>query len=266
MNTIFFKNHKKKSVKSVIQTPSYGIIIKVISNNVNYERINNKHNLNEHAFDKEVSNEISIQNKCAEHNIAPPILLSKKTGPHEYKIIMRKMQFTLHDYLKKFKGEERDPKLLATLTKLVDKMHGLGVYHSDLHQGNIMVNVKPGTSIINMMRIIDFGNSIDFKKGFAYQNNLGSEFVKDYLLPNNEGSFTHYNTIQGKGQLRNGIRNNWKNIKLVNKLLTDERIAIKATSKRTYSTSNNASKATSKKNSLPSPSKKARMVNTTASS
>ena len=102
MNTIFFKNHKKKSVKSVIQTPSYGIIIKVISNNVNYERINNKHNLNEHAFDKEVSNEISIQNKCAEHNIAPPILLSKKTGPHEYKIIMRKMQFTLHDYLKKF--------------------------------------------------------------------------------------------------------------------------------------------------------------------
>jgi tRNA A-37 threonylcarbamoyl transferase component Bud32 len=107
----------------------------------------------------EVKREICIQNICSQHNLCKPVIdwwLVQNGGV----IISPVMEETIYQklnrinntlYLKSQKyGEKKITTIIKNVWKLVFKLHELGIYHGDCHQGNIMTDENDTMYFIDM--------------------------------------------------------------------------------------------------------------------
>jgi tRNA A-37 threonylcarbamoyl transferase component Bud32 len=133
----------------------YGAVFKVCKDkNCNYAmKVIRNYNIDE------VKREICIQNICAEYNLCKPVIdwwLVQNGGV----IISPVMEETIYQKLNRINntlylksqtyGEKKIATIIKNVWKLVFKLHELGIYHGDCHQGNIMTDGNDNMYFIDM--------------------------------------------------------------------------------------------------------------------
>lgn len=93
--------------------------------------------------------EYSIQKYLSDHEIAPKVHGFEKSGDY-YRFQMKRVKGNL------LYDTRLTQKLFDAIKRKVEKMHSLGVWHGDLHSGNIMIE-RTGKGF--RVYIIDFGRS-----------------------------------------------------------------------------------------------------------
>ena len=99
-----------------------------------------------HKSSKNIQKESDIQHKCAKHGISPKI---KEVNLHCKYIVMDKMDYSLMDLIKKYKG--RIPKKYQQeIINIISKLDQIKVFHGDPNPVNFMVKNKK-------LYLIDYG-------------------------------------------------------------------------------------------------------------
>jgi len=153
--------------------------------------------------------EYDIHMYCAKHNIAPKIIKVgqlKLKGKDYWYIIMKRYGTTLFDYIHNQKNKKIRADDFDKIKEVIEKMHEIGVYHEDLHEGNIMFDVD-GKNIKNI-KIIDFGLSSKYNKPLRSSNNLPF---------NKRNQIYNYEIFERLLNLKfpAGMRNNWHQLKYI---------------------------------------------------
>ena len=119
-------------------------------------------------------NEIEISKVAGDHGISPKIYdsyvcVNNKDSSCYGVIYMEYIKgLTLSDFLYKYYSKENVLIIRRLLEEKINKLHNLGILHSDLHSDNVMV-VMDGSNIKDVV-IIDFGFS-QYIKDYIYHRN-----------------------------------------------------------------------------------------------
>lgn len=104
-----------------------------------------------------IKSELEVTELMSKKGLGPKLYDSyvcKTMGkPHLYLVLEYYNRRSLSDYLQD--GNILDEEQIGDISKLIGKMHDLGVIHSDLHAGNILVHQNPNGSL--RFAIGDFG-------------------------------------------------------------------------------------------------------------
>ena len=145
------------------------------------------YNLEMYAKSNAIEKELAIQKELKDLNvngvIAPKVVDYFKEGKF-FVIQMEKLDaVSLKDIREKnlplpenFNIDE----CFLDLTLYVAEMHKLGIYHQDLHEGNIMIDLKTGK-----LRVIDFGRAEMREDVKAINDNIKQRMI-DGMIANDE--------------------------------------------------------------------------------
>ena len=137
----------------------------------------NEYDLSKGLFTADmIQNEIKITKKMSDLGIGPKLydtFVCKPDGePYIFFVMEYFNQNALDVYL--YNGGFITPDDTKTISRLVNRMHAAGVVHTDLHPGNILVNLSPNGKL--RFAISDFGLA-----RFASEHVKHSK-AKDHLL------------------------------------------------------------------------------------
>lgn len=153
---------------------------------------------------QKINNEIEIHKYCARHGIAPRIL-GVKYRKNSVCIEMEKLNQTLYQKCKNTKCLSQTD--YSNLSDLIKKMHSIGVYHMDLHAGNIMVDKN------NIFKIIDFESALLYRNQHITPNFMYNKGILDNkYIHKNFQSYIHF--------IKMNIpipRHNWYDLKYLKK-------------------------------------------------
>lgn len=155
-----------------IGSGEYGKIFKIDENRcVKFimisEQLNNLRYIN-------YRDEIEISKIAGDHGISPKIFdsyvcVNNKDSSCYGVIYMEYVKgLTLSDFLYKYYSRENILIIRRILEEKINKLHNLGILHSDLHSDNVMI-VMDGSNIKDVV-IIDFGFS-QYIKDYVYHRN-----------------------------------------------------------------------------------------------
>jgi len=230
MNELDYINKKyiSKNVPIMLGSGAYGkvyklnekICVKIEKVNIQYGGYSNIERKN---------NELEISKICGLKNISPKvyfneIIFNKYYSTFYYYTYMKNINgITLEKYLEKKDSNKNIQKIKKILKNKINKIHKLGYLHYDIHNGNIMIELKDNS--LKNLYIIDFGitrkikniNSYNFENNNIYEkenNFIKYLFKKKYIeFKINKNIITkmnkiYYNIINNNINNKNIIDNN----------------------------------------------------------
>lgn len=140
----------------------------------------------------DVDQESIYQMKVREAGVNTPFsLLSLKTEGGHFIVMERINGNSVKDILKddKLMPPNFNYKIFCdSLDLQISKMHKAGIYHRDLHEGNVMVEIQEGEGVPPLPVIIDFGSATE---------GTGSDFTYEESVMSYNEKTGHYDLVNG---------------------------------------------------------------------
>ena len=167
---------------------SYGIVYQACCQKdcryiLKYQKFNLTDEMRPYITANTIKNEVEMQNRAAEYDLAP-IIYDSWLCDDGGVIIMAPMKKPVSLLLEIYKTLQVRKEIIGAVFNIIEKLHSIGINHGDVHLDNIMVTYdKLPPSSTNEMKeyldhdyvykFIDFGVAEDLKEKEKYKQMIG---------------------------------------------------------------------------------------------